>query len=71
MQSKVNQPKTSAELQELCNFLNYIHVRIWTSAAVIMVVCALIWNPYHLVTAALFLLLSRAKWDVRNLQALQ
>lgn len=71
MQSKVNQPKTSAELQELCNFANWLHRRVWTALAVIVATCALIWNPYHLATAALLLLFSRAEWDVRDLNALK
>lgn len=44
---------------------------MWTALAVIVATCALIWNPYHLATAALLLLFSRAEWDTRDLKALK
>ena len=66
MQSKVNQPKTSS-----CNFANWLHRRVWTALAVIVATCALIWNPYHLATAALLLLFSRAEWDTRDIKTLE
>lgn len=70
MQRHDLQHKTPAELQELCNFLNWLHRRVWLSLAAVLAVCALIWNPYHLATAALFVLVSRAEWDARDLKAL-
>ena len=54
---------TPAELQRCCNFLNWLHVRLWTALAVIF-------NPGHLLTAALLLLFSRAEWDTRDINAL-
>lgn len=71
MQNNHNQHRTPAELQELCNFLNWLHVRVWTVLAVILAVCALIWNPGHLLTAAFLLLVSRFEWEVSDLKALE
>lgn len=70
MQYTNNHRRTPSELEELCNFTNWLHRRVWTALAVIVAVCALIWNPYHLLTAALLLLVSRAEWDVKDIKAL-
>lgn len=67
MQNTNNHRRTPSELEELCKFTNWLHRRVWTALAVIVAVCALIWNPYHLLTAALLLLVSRAEWDVKAL----
>lgn len=61
---------TPAELQRCCNFLNWLHVRLWTALAIIVAVLAVIFNPGHLLTAALLLLFSRAEWDTRDINAL-
>lgn len=61
---------TPAELQRCCNFLNWLHVRLWTVLAIIVAVLAVIFNPGHLLTAALLLLFSRAEWDTRDINAL-
>lgn len=61
---------TPAELQRCCNFLNWLHVRVWTALAIIVAVLAVIFNPGHLLTAALLLLFSRAEWDTRDINAL-
>ena len=37
---------------------------------IFLAVCALIWNPYHLLTAALLLLVSRAKWNTDDIATL-
>ena len=64
-----NTHKTHAELQELCNFVNWIWSRTWIVLAVILAVCALIWNPYHLITAGLLVFVSRARWEVNDFKA--
>jgi len=64
-------PKTPAEFQELCDFTNWLWPRVWITLAVILAVCALIWNPYHLATAALLVLISRARWEVNDFKALE
>lgn len=71
MQHNHNQRKTPAELQELCNFINWAWRRFWTVLAAVLAVFALIYNPGHLLTAALLLLASRAEWDTRDLKALK
>lgn len=70
MQSNHYHHLTRCELQDLCNFINRLHRIVWTALAAILGVCALIWNPYHILTAGLLLLFSRAQWDVRDLQTL-
>ena len=71
MQHSNYQHKTPAELQELCNFVNWLHRRVWLVLAALVAVGAIIKNPYHLLTAALFVLVSCAKWEVKDFQALQ
>jgi hypothetical protein len=51
--------------------MNRLHRVVWTALSVIMAVCALIWNPYHLLTAALLLLVSRAQWETSDLKAFE
>lgn len=70
MQNSYLQRKTPAELQELCNFINWAWRRVWTALAILVAVGALFHNPGHLLTAALLLLVSRAEWDTRDLKAL-
>ena len=70
MQNVNNHRRTPAEREEICKVTNWLHRRVWTALAVIVAVCALIWNPYHLLTAALLLLVSRAEWDVKDIKAL-
>lgn len=70
MQHSHTQHKTPAELQEMCDCLNMVHLRLWTFLAGVLAVCALIWNPGHILTAALLLLFSRFEWEVRDLQTL-
>lgn len=67
MQNKSNHPLTPAELRWVCNRINRLHRIVWTALAVILAVCAVIWNPYHLFTAALLLLFSRAQWTTRDI----
>lgn len=69
MQHSNNQRKTPAELQELCNFVNWIWSRTWIVLAVILGICALIWNPYHILTAAILVWVSRARWEVNDFKA--
>ena len=71
MQHSNRQPLTPSELRDICNRFNRLHRRVWTALAVIMAVCALIWNPYHLLTAALFLLFSRAEWTTSDIATLE
>lgn len=69
MQHSNNQRETPAELQELCNFVNWLWSRVWIAVAVILAVCALIWNPCHLITAAILVWVSRARFEVRDFKA--
>lgn len=71
MQNSDTQHKTPAELQEMCNCLNMVHRRLWTFLAGVVAVCAMIWNPGHLLTAAVLLLFSRFEWEVNDLKALK
>lgn len=71
MQNSHTQHKTPAELQEMCNCLNMVHRRLWTFLAGVVAVCAMIWNPGHLLTAAVLLLFSRFEWEVNDLKALK
>jgi len=50
--------------------MNRLHRVVWVSLSIIMAVCALIWNPGHLFTAALLLLVSRARWTVADIEKL-
>jgi len=70
MQNNYYHHLTRCELQDLCNIINRLHRIVWTALAVILAVCALIWNPWHLLTAGLLLLVSRAQWDVKDIEAL-
>ena len=71
MQHSHTHHKTPAELQELCSSLNLIHRRLWTFVAGCVAVGAMIWNPYHLLTAALLLLFSRFEWEVKDIETLE
>ena len=71
MQNNHRQHKTPTELQELCNFLNWLHVRVWLVIAAIVAIGAIICNPYHLFTAALLALFSHARWEVSDLKVLE
>lgn len=71
MQNTHTQHKTPAELQELCNFVNWLHVRVWLVIAALVFVGAIFKNPYHIATAALCVLISRARWEVSDLKALE
>lgn len=71
MQTRNTQPLTPRELRIICNKMNRLHRVVWTALSVIMAVCALIWNPYHLLTAALLLLVSRAQWETSDLKAFE
>lgn len=71
MKHSDTQRKTPAELQEMCNCLNMVHRRLWTFLAGVVAVCAMIWNPGHLLTAAVLLLFSRFEWEVNDLKALK
>lgn len=71
MQNSHTQHKTPAELQEMCNCLNMVHRRLWTFLAGVVAVGAMIWNPGHLLTAAVLLLFSRFEWEVNDLKALK
>lgn len=71
MQTRNTQPLTPRELRIICNKMNRLHRVVWTALSVIMAVCALIWNPYHLLTAALLLLVSRAQWETSDLEAFE
>ena len=71
MQNNHRQHKTPTELQELCNFLNWLHVRVWLVIAALVFVGAIFKNPYHIATAALCVLISRARWEVSDLKALE
>ena len=61
------QKKTTAEVKELCKFMNAFHRIFWASISGCLAVAALIWNPYHLITAALLFGFSRIDiwepWD--------
>ena len=70
MQHSTHQPLTPSELRHICNRFNRLHRRVWTALSVILAVCALIWNPYHLFSAALLLLISRAEWTTDDIAAL-
>lgn len=71
MKHSDTQHKTPAELQEMCSCLNMVHRRLWTFLAGVVAVCAMIWNPGHLLTAAVLLLFSRFEWEVNDLKALK
>ena len=71
MKHSDTQRKTPVELQEMCNCLNMVHRRLWTFLAGVVAVCAMIWNPGHLLTAAVLLLFSRFEWEVNDLKALK
>ena len=71
MQHSHNQPLTPSELRHICNHFNRLHRIVWVSLSVIMAAGALIWNPYHLFTAAVFLLVSRAQWTTDDIKALE
>ena len=72
MQHSHIQHKTPTELQELCNFLNWLHRRVWLGIAVLVLVGAIIKNPYHIVTAALLFGFSRMEvWQPRDLKAME
>lgn len=71
MQTRNTQPLTPRELRIICNKMNRLHRVVWTALSVIMAVCAIIWNPYHLFTAALLLLVSRAQWETSDLKAFE
>lgn len=66
----MKQALTPDELQNCCNLLNALHCRVWVVIAVAVAIGAIIWNPGHLLTAALILLWSRAEWDTRDLKAM-
>ena len=71
MQHNHRQPLNDYELRQICNRFNRLHRRVWTALSVILAVCAVIWNPYHLFTAALLLLFSRAQWTTRDIKAME
>ena len=71
MQRSNHQPLTPSELRHICNHFNNLHRIVWVSLSVIMAISALIWNPYHLFTSAVLLLVSRAQWTTDDIKAME
>lgn len=70
MKTKRHTDKTY-DMYELCDFINWLHRRVWTVMAIAVAIGAIFCNPGHLLTAALLLLFSRAEYEVNDLKALK